>query len=222
MCYICTQKKPVARIRTLSSSIFVCMLEDITTTFLYFRQLTNTQLPSPHTFNIVKLHLGACDFTSCNQENQLLEKLQLRETITTFQAQLTITYLTNPPHLPNQKQNPNKFRHPLLLLTPKQTRGVSSHCGLAIYIKKNFKAKEVLHATGGGFSSQWFPFLPPCGPPFSGCQLTWTLVLVPCFFSSPFLGCFLFIKFDKVSSSKEELQELKYFTIQKYNLQKIL
>jgi hypothetical protein len=36
--------------------------------------------------------------------------------------------------------------------TAKQTRGVS-HCGLAIYIKKYFKARKVLHAIGGRFGS---------------------------------------------------------------------
>jgi hypothetical protein len=30
--------------------------------------------------------------------------------------------------------------------------------------------------------------------------LVWTLVLAPCFFFSSFLGCFLFMKFGKVSS----------------------
>ncbi len=48
----------------------------------------------------------------------------------------------------------------------------------------------------------WFlvvPF-PPCGPPRLACLLAWTLVLGPCCFSSPFLGCFLFIKFGRVSS----------------------
>ncbi len=43
------------------------------------------------------------------------------------------------------------------------------------------------------------PF-PPCGLPHFGCLLTWTLVLASCLFFSPFLGCFLFIKFGKVSS----------------------
>ncbi len=39
------------------------------------------------------------------------------------------------------------------------------------------------------------PFLPHLG-----CSLTSTLVLAPCFFFSPFLGCFLLIKFGRVSS----------------------
>ncbi len=43
------------------------------------------------------------------------------------------------------------------------------------------------------------PF-PPCGPPLLGCLLAWTLVLAPCFLFSPFLGCFLSIKFGRVSS----------------------
>jgi len=43
------------------------------------------------------------------------------------------------------------------------------------------------------------PF-PPCGPPLLGCLLAWTWVLAPCYFSSPFLGCFLSIKFGRVSS----------------------
>jgi hypothetical protein len=49
--------------------------------------------------------------------------------------------------------------------------------------------------------------LPPYGLPLSGFMLAWILVLVPClFFStllgcfSAFLGCFLFIKFEWVSS----------------------
>ncbi len=43
------------------------------------------------------------------------------------------------------------------------------------------------------------PF-PAGGLPPSGCLLVWTLVLAPCFFFSSFLGCFLFMKFGKVSS----------------------
>ncbi len=39
-----------------------------------------------------------------------------------------------------------------------------------------------------------------CGLPLLGCLLAWTLVLASYFFFSPFLGCFLFIKFGKVSS----------------------
>ncbi len=39
---------------------------------------------------------------------------------------------------------------------------------------------------------------PPCGLLLLGYLLAWTLVLAPCFFLSPFLGCFLFIKFDRV------------------------
>jgi hypothetical protein len=44
------------------------------------------------------------------------------------------------------------------------------------------------------------PF-PLGGPPLLGYLFAWTLVLAPCFFFSPFLGCFLFIKFGRVSSS---------------------
>ncbi len=40
--------------------------------------------------------------------------------------------------------------------------------------------------------------LSPCGLLLLGFLLAWTLVLAPCFFFSPFLGCFLFIKFDRV------------------------
>ncbi len=42
------------------------------------------------------------------------------------------------------------------------------------------------------------PF-PPCGLLLLGCLLPWTLVLCPLFFFSPFLGCFLFLKFGRVS-----------------------
>ncbi len=42
----------------------------------------------------------------------------------------------------------------------------------------------------------------PRGLPLFGCLLAWTLVLAPCFFISPFLGFFLFIKVGRVSSSK--------------------
>jgi hypothetical protein len=37
-------------------------------------------------------------------------------------------------------------------------------------------------------------------PPLLGCFLAWTLVFAPYFFFSSFLLCFLFIKFDRVSS----------------------
>lgn len=40
--------------------------------------------------------------------------------------------------------------------------------------------------------------LSPCGLLLLGFLLAWTLVLAPCFFFSPFLGCFLFVKFDRV------------------------
>ncbi len=55
---------------------------------------------------------------------------------------------------------------------------------------------DKLQATGGGLVVP----LPPCGPPVLGCLLAWTLVLALCFFFSPFLGCFLFVKFGRVSS----------------------
>jgi hypothetical protein len=46
------------------------------------------------------------------------------------------------------------------------------------------------------FSPIWFLVVsfPPAAPPHLGCLLAWTLVLAPCFFFSPFLGCFLFFK----------------------------
>jgi hypothetical protein len=50
----------------------------------------------------------------------------------------------------------------------------------------------------GYASSNWWRFqylvvpLPPCGLPLFCCMLAKTLVLVPCFFFSPLLGCFLF------------------------------
>jgi hypothetical protein len=68
----------------------------------------------------------------------------------------------------------------------------------------------MLQATGEGFQYLVVP-LPPCGPPLLGCMVAWTLVLVPSFFFSPFawvlsiyffspfFGCFLFMKFDRVS-----------------------
>ncbi len=40
------------------------------------------------------------------------------------------------------------------------------------------------------------------GPTSLGCLLAWTLVLAPCLFFFPLLGCLLFIKFGKVSSSE--------------------
>jgi hypothetical protein len=40
------------------------------------------------------------------------------------------------------------------------------------------------------------------GPTSLGCLLAWTLVLAPCLFFSPLLGCLLLIKFGKVSSSE--------------------
>jgi hypothetical protein len=55
-------------------------------------------------------------------------------------------------------------------------------------------------------SSNWWRFrylvvpLPTCGLPLLGCLLACTLVRAPCFYLSPFLGCFLFIKFGRVSS----------------------
>jgi hypothetical protein len=45
--------------------------------------------------------------------------------------------------------------------------------------------------------------LPPCDSPLFGCLLAWTLVLAPCFFFSPFLGCSLLMKFGKVSSLQD-------------------
>jgi len=44
----------------------------------------------------------------------------------------------------------------------------------------------------GSLTYLWLPLL--------GCLLAWTLVLAPCFYFSPFLGCFLFIKFGRASS----------------------
>jgi len=48
----------------------------------------------------------------------------------------------------------------------------------------------------------WYLVVPfsLCGTPLLGCLLAWTLVLQLCFFFSPFLGCFLFIRFGRVSS----------------------
>ncbi len=43
------------------------------------------------------------------------------------------------------------------------------------------------------------PF-PACGPPLLGCLLAWTLFLAPRSFFSPFSGCFLFMKFGRISS----------------------
>ncbi len=40
---------------------------------------------------------------------------------------------------------------------------------------------------------------PACGSRLLGCLLAWTLVQALFFFSSPFLGCFLFIKVGRVS-----------------------
>jgi hypothetical protein len=57
---------------------------------------------------------------------------------------------------------------------------------------------DMLQASGGGLVVP----LPPCGPPVLGCFLAWTLVLALCFFFSPFLGCFLLVKFGRVSSLK--------------------
>jgi hypothetical protein len=50
---------------------------------------------------------------------------------------------------------------------------------------------DMLHTTGGRFGYVVIPF-PPSGPPLLSCLLAWTLVLAPCFFFSPFLGCFPF------------------------------
>jgi hypothetical protein len=42
---------------------------------------------------------------------------------------------------------------------------------------------------------------------FFGCLLAWTLVLASCFFFSPLLGCFVFIKVGRVSSFQTTTKE---------------
>jgi hypothetical protein len=70
---------------------------------------------------------------------------------------------------------------------------------------------DLLHATGGGFGSWWLPFLLVA-------HLCWavliarTFVLAPCFLFSPFLGCFLSIKFGRVSSAERGAEGLIYRT----------
>jgi hypothetical protein len=74
---------------------------------------------------------------------------------------------------------------------------------------------DMIQATSGGFGTLVVP-LPSCGPPLLDCLLAYILVLAPCFFFSPFLGCFLFMKFGRVSSLRiyigcdKEWQRPKY------------
>jgi hypothetical protein len=58
-----------------------------------------------------------------------------------------------------------------------------------------FPSINMLHAHGGGFGFV-VPF-PHYGLLLLSCLLVQTLVLAPCFFFSPFLGCFLKIKFGR-------------------------
>jgi hypothetical protein len=72
------------------------------------------------------------------------------------------------------------------------------------------QANGAYQANGEGFGYLVVPF-PSCGPHLLGCLLAWTLFLAPCFFFSPFLGCFPFLKFGKVSSIWLEVREESLF-----------
>jgi hypothetical protein len=76
----------------------------------------------------------------------------------------------------------------------------------------------MLHATVGGSKFLVVPF-PPRGSPLLGCLLAWTLVLTPCFFFSPFIVCFLFTEFGRVSSSPELDQAPRVGSIHKLSME---